>query len=60
MNPKMIKSIRFIDPAVPVTKESLLEMAKLGPVTVTRFDRELEETVTDQITADMPLEEICL
>ena len=50
----------FINPRVLITKERLLELAKFGPVTVTRFDRDLEQVVTDTITADMPIDELVL
>jgi hypothetical protein len=44
----------------PMTKEELLKLAQLGDVTIVRFDRDLEQVVTDTITADMPESEICL
>lgn len=46
----------------PVTAEDLLRAAKDngGSIKVIRFDRESGETVTDIITDQMPLDEICI
>ena len=43
------------------TKQDMLEQARtLGSLFITRFDRDLCETVTDLITPDMPEEEILI